>query len=809
MKRIFDIVVSLMGLLLAAPLMFVIAVIIRLESKGPVFYRCERVGRGGRPFGMLKFRTMMANADNVDCKLCGGRDVRVTHFGSFLRRTKLNELPQLFNVLLGNMSAVGPRPEDPKFTNNYKDEWELVLSVRPGIVGPNQILNRNEEDLFPPGEDRERFYIEHILPEKLKRDMQYISHHSFWDDLLILFKAVYVTIFRGFTFHQIFSQKQILKFMALDGALSLVAYFMANLAKYETIPIHSYILWSFVFVVVANPLTFLFLGLYRRSLRFISIPDMFSIIKMSSVCGMALIVMNYFFMIGSGHARSVYFLYPCFLMLLIAGSRVMVRISLEKSERRNCHGDRRERLLIYGAGRMGMHALRRFRFEPGIEVVGFVDDDPDLKDRSLLGVRVLGSSWDLSFLRSLHKVEKVFFAFKPSSPDVAANAHRRCLEAGMIEILDPARESNRPYNGRLVDADLGYFSFIDTLGIKPVSINREEVAPLVEGSTIALVGPGDGFGEELCLELVNLKVRGVILVEDCGARLERIVSYLQSINNDQVEVYPYFYPLGSHALVERTLAGHNLNWIIYNRPNRPLVPASLDQPALTLTEFAEAAGFVEMAKRLDCDGFSFLSPIEKDSFPDDQKKVHLLAETYVRLSALYEETRTRLGVVRLPNVLENENEIFVRSCNRLSRGVVVSEPSEALAFSSARNAARVCLNSLPLHGKGDTFVGNSCVHFKLGSLIEQFFRFQGDGRSFVHLLKGPEGANAGPLVEQVAIPTTCIETAYPCLLKANEEVAADKLLISLLKEMNCCFEPSHYGLELTKVLSVLERKAVA
>ncbi len=225
MKRFFDIMASLGGLIVAAPFMIAIAAVIKLESKGPIFYRCTRVGRNGRLFGMFKFRTMLANADNVDCKLSGCGDVRVTSFGSFLRRTKLNELPQLFNVLLGDMSAVGPRPEDPKFTQDYKEQWQVVLSVRPGIVGPNQILNRNEEDLFPPGEDHERFYIDHILPEKLERDTDYVQTHSFWGDLIILLKAVYVTLFKGFTLWRLFSRPQLLKLIVLDAALSVSGVF--------------------------------------------------------------------------------------------------------------------------------------------------------------------------------------------------------------------------------------------------------------------------------------------------------------------------------------------------------------------------------------------------------------------------------------------------------------------------------------------------------------------------------------------------------------------------------------------------------
>ena len=810
MKRLFDIIASLGGLVVAAPFMLAIAAVIKLESKGPVFYRCKRVGRNRLLFGMLKFRTMMANADNVDCKLCGCGDVRVTSFGRFLRRTKLNELPQLFNVLLGDMSAVGPRPEDPKFTRNYNEQWQVVLSVRPGIVGPNQILNRNEEDLFPPGEDHEHFYIDNILPEKLARDIEYVRSHTFWGDVSILFKAVYVTLFKGFTLRRLLSRPQILKLIALDAGLSLLAYLLANLAKYETVPIATDVFWNFVFIAVANPIIFLFMGVYKRSVRFISVPDIFPMIRMSLVCGMVLIVMNYFFMIGSGHARSVYFLYPLFLMFLITGTRVLARIFLEQRELMSHQRPQKERLLIYGAGRMGMHALRRFQFEPGIEVVGFVDDDPDLKGGSVFGVPVLGSGCDLPFLKSLYQVDKVFIGLKPSGPDVETNVRRRCVEAAMTEFIDSVPEFRHSGNEAAAPADQRYFDFVSTLGIKSVSLNTGEVAPFVQGSTIALVGAGDRFGEELCLELVNLKARGLVLIEDCAARLERIVSFLQSIRNDHVAIFPYFFPLGSLSLTEKMLAGHNPEWIIYHRPNRPLVAASLNQPTQVLTEFAEAAGFVEMAKRLGCDGFSFLSPYTNDSFSPEEKKAHLLTEIYVRSSARYEETQTRFGVVRLANVLENENDVFVRSCNKISRGMPVSEPSRPLAFASAQNAARICLNSLPLHGMGDTFAGNSTVSLRLQSLIEHFFRFQGDGRSLDNLirsLKSPD--DTVKIVEHSASSKAWTETTSPYLLKVNEEPEVDMNLIELFKKMNYFHGPSCYGLELPRILSILEGAAAA
>ena len=148
-KRICDLMLAGVGLLLSWPLLLVLAVLIKLDSRGPVFFRQERIGKDGQPFQLFKFRTMVDNACSLGPRLTQKRDPRVTRIGQILRWLKLDELPQLMNVLKGEMSLVGPRPEDPHFVRLYTPEQRAVLTVRPGIVGPSQILGRDELDLYP------------------------------------------------------------------------------------------------------------------------------------------------------------------------------------------------------------------------------------------------------------------------------------------------------------------------------------------------------------------------------------------------------------------------------------------------------------------------------------------------------------------------------------------------------------------------------------------------------------------------------------------------------------------------------------
>ena len=196
MKRLFDILASGLGLLVLSPLFLVLAVWIPLDSQGPVFYRQTRVGRGGRDFRIFKFRTMRVGADKGSLVTIGGRDPRVTRVGAFLRRLKLDELPQLLNVLVGDMSLVGPRPEVRKYVDLYTPEQLHVLDVRPGMTDAASIKYRNESELLGQVEDPEDYYIHVILPDKLAINLDYVRNHSFWGDIKLIFKTIWTVVAR-------------------------------------------------------------------------------------------------------------------------------------------------------------------------------------------------------------------------------------------------------------------------------------------------------------------------------------------------------------------------------------------------------------------------------------------------------------------------------------------------------------------------------------------------------------------------------------------------------------------------------------
>lgn len=188
-KRIFDIFFSFFGLLILSPILILVAILIKLNSKGPVFFRQVRVGKNNIDFKIFKFRTMRMDSDKLGLLTVGDKDPRVTKIGYFLRKYKLDEFPQLINVLIGDMSFVGPRPEVRKYVNYYSKEDMEILNVKPGITDYASIKYRNEAEIISQAIDPEKAYIEDIMPKKIELNRIYIDNYSVLTDVKIILKT--------------------------------------------------------------------------------------------------------------------------------------------------------------------------------------------------------------------------------------------------------------------------------------------------------------------------------------------------------------------------------------------------------------------------------------------------------------------------------------------------------------------------------------------------------------------------------------------------------------------------------------------
>lgn len=196
LKRLFDTIFSTIGLIITFPILLFFALLIKLNSKGPIFYRGKRVGRSGNLFKMYKFRTMVVDAEKLGGPSTADDDPRITKIGRLLRKFKLDELPQLINVLKGEMSFVGPRPEVQHYVDMFTDEEKIILDVRPGITDWASLWNPDEGAILAGSSDPEKAYMEKIRPQKIKLQLKYVREQSFWSDIKIIFLTLKAIVIR-------------------------------------------------------------------------------------------------------------------------------------------------------------------------------------------------------------------------------------------------------------------------------------------------------------------------------------------------------------------------------------------------------------------------------------------------------------------------------------------------------------------------------------------------------------------------------------------------------------------------------------
>jgi lipopolysaccharide/colanic/teichoic acid biosynthesis glycosyltransferase len=277
--------VAIPAVVLLAPLFAILAILIKLDSSGPVFFRQIRVGRWRQKFVMWKFRKMPHSPAADGPSLTRRYDLRLTGVGRFLERTKLDELPQLFNVLLGDMSVVGPRPEVPKFVHYYPEQWDKVLSVKPGLMGPCQVRFRNESELFPVGcKDVEGYYVRHILPEKLEIDAQYAGSFSVASDLHCLARASFAALGGTVTRQTLLNRRwQILNTLILSFLGVAMTLASLNAAGRQVRPETAF--WLLVFSALIKPLCIIAFRIPKALATSVSADDLLRICWCAGVSG--------------------------------------------------------------------------------------------------------------------------------------------------------------------------------------------------------------------------------------------------------------------------------------------------------------------------------------------------------------------------------------------------------------------------------------------------------------------------------------------------------------------------------------------
>jgi lipopolysaccharide/colanic/teichoic acid biosynthesis glycosyltransferase len=455
LTRVLDIIVALFGLTILILMLPVIGLLVKFDSKGPIFYKCDRVGKKGKIFKMYKFRTMYETPMPLGASVSHQGDPRVTPVGRLLRRSKLNEFPQFLNVLKGEMTLVGPRPESPDLAAAYPPEARPIFSVKPGLVGPNQIIGRNEEENYPQGVNPTKHYIEEILPVKLPLDLEYVRKKSFLQDLKYLFWGARVTITGAISRQHLRNNLSQFSLLVADSLCCLLTFFLAYLFRFNHVfPMADYTaFWKILPLTLLTRIPLLvYFGSYRSLIRYLGLSDLKHLFLGVSIgsAGLVLIIWLSGFSMGD-YGRAVFFTDWLSLSFLLMGYRAILK-SIQNN-RKQAEKSEPRRALIWGVGDEGRWCLRYLRqsLNPSYEVVGFIDENPKMRHRRIDGLEVLGDHYQLEVLVPLHKIQEIFVA-GPGIPDGQVDRvrelHKR-LSVSLMQFVPRTIKQITPASGRV------------------------------------------------------------------------------------------------------------------------------------------------------------------------------------------------------------------------------------------------------------------------------------------------------------------------------------------------------------------------
>lgn len=457
-KRVADILFALIGIILLFPVFLLVGILIELDSPGGVFYQGSRMGRGMKPFKMIKFRTMYTTqTENADPPITAQGDPRITRMGHFLRDTKLNELPQLWNVLRGEMSLVGPRPEDVEIALRWPEELQKeILSVRPGITSPASVIYRNEEALLH-GSGFLDDYLQTILPDKLRLDQLYVRNMNLMTDLDVLSMTLVSLLpairsrsiderwFYGGAFFTFYNR--VLKYFLADIFVTALAVGVSGIVWRISSVINLgapvYLALALAIAVLTSLLNAIF-GLTKVEWSNASPVYVIDLAFTTSLTMAIIWVINRYWLTEPWIPFSMLWLMGLTIFIGLVGIRYRSRIITGVANRwlllRGPKAAFAERILIVGAGNlseMTLWLLERSSYASLFGVIGLVDDDPRKQSHEISGVRVLGKTSDIPALVKKYQIGVIFFAISNCSPLKQSELIALCEQAGAKVVLIP------------------------------------------------------------------------------------------------------------------------------------------------------------------------------------------------------------------------------------------------------------------------------------------------------------------------------------------------------------------------------------
>jgi len=784
-KRLLDMMIGVVVLVLLVPIMAVVAVAVAADSTGPVVYGARRVGRHGREFTMWKFRSMARGADRVGPAVTGAFDFRVTRVGAFLRRTKLDELPQLVNVLAGQMSLVGPRPEAPTYVSQWTAAEREVLAFRPGITGPTQIAYIDEEELLEG--DPNAVYESELMHAKLAVDLEYVRTFSLRRDATVLWKTLVGILSAGerrsnrprrrYTLGERLASARPGPVL-LDAVLAAVAAALAVGLRIDRNNIFAAVATYWVFVPLAaliRPTSFIIAGAYLRVWRYPTVSDAGLVV--SALAAGSLIMTILIFVVMQpwafpgtiGFPRSAIIIEFLLSLIVLGGIRFASRIrqeGLDEGGAPAMAGPPRP-VLIYGAGEAGAQLAREMRRNRALrlEPVGFLDDDHAKRGQTIYGIEVIGVVDDLPRVVGEREVAEVIVAMPRIGGDRLRHVVALCEAAGVAvrtlpavnELLDDTVSVNR-VRPVLVE---------DLLRRGPIAIGEEPMRALVGRRTVLVTGAGGSIGSELCRQVATLGAGRLVLFERAETPLFYVDEELRR-RFPGVEVTAVIGDITDPGSVARVFERERPE-VVFHAAAQKHVPLSESNVASTVWTNVRGTRLVaEAAARADVEALIFISTdkaVDPSSIMGATKRI---GEGIVR--ELGATVRGRFVIVRFGNVMGSQGSVLELFRQQIADGgpVTVTHPDMTRYFMTIPEAVRLILHAGAVGRPGEVHVLNMGQPIRITDLARDLIRLSAPagGRDIRIVFSG---LRAGEKLEETLFGSDeeAVETDSPFLLIAR------------------------------------------
>lgn len=728
--RLLDLAISVSGLFILAPLFLGISLVIKFTSAGPVFYRAIRVGQGGKLFALYKFRTMVSNASRNGPGITINNDPRITSVGRFLRRTKLDELPQLFNVLRGEMSLVGPRPEDPRYVALYTPEQRQVLSVRPGITSAASLRYSAEETLLS-GENWETIYTQQLLPHKLALDIAYLKSRTVWTDMELIWKTATTIATNGRVLSQVLQLRN-RHLLLLDILTILVIPALAVTLRVETLSwrflaSQAVLLFAIVALLVKIPV-FYYFGLYKRYWRYAGVNDLNRVVV---AVGWSTLALTFLFFVlhpvlepyNFAIYRSVPVIDGILTFLAVGGFRFGLR-GLNHWHRRYANITDGERVLIVGAGEAGILLVREIQANPQLKLkpIAFVDDDLSKSGAQIQGLAVTGSTRDIPKLVAQLQIQRIIVAM-PSIPfQKRQEIVSICRQTGVATFNLPGIYEFLA--GHKTISRVPEININDLLQRNPIETNQMAAAHSLKGVKVLVTGAGGSIGSELCRQIAQFDPAEIILLGHGE----------NSIFEINLKLRLSFPNLTTHPVIVNIRDQHLVNWVMREYQPDVVFHAAAHKHVPFMEATAGEAiinnvlgtkNVIQAAEQNGVERFVLISTDKAVNPTSIMGATKRLAELMVLAAA--QRSGRNYTAVRFGNVLGSRGSVVPVFQRQIAAGgpVTITHPEMTRYFMTIPEAVQLVLQASVLGRGGEIFVLDMGQPVRIMDLATNLIRLSG------------------------------------------------------------------------------------